>query len=284
MRVIEELLQTQMARSIAALDAQLLLSHVLGISRTQLLTWPLRVISQSQAEAFKALVLRRTHGEPLAYLVGTKEFWSLPLTVNASVLVPRPETECLVDAVLRRFPAEDPYPYQILDLGTGSGAIALALASERPHWQVYAVDRSGGALAVAKHNARALSLEGVCFIGSDWFSALMPVGPSNKGFDIIVSNPPYLEEADRHLQQDGLCYEPLEALVGGHDGLRDLEAILHQAPYFLKPGGSLVLEHASTQGLAVRLLMKKHGFTRETTLKDHAGLDRLSLGDYKRFL
>lgn len=273
-RVIETLLQSEEARSIPPLDAQLLLAHVLGVSRTHLLTWPLQVVSEEQIERFQALVVRRAQGEPCAYLVGTKEFWSLPLIVNANVLIPRPETECLVEALLTRFPAEDSYTYRVLDLGTGSGAIALALALERPHWQIIALDRSEAALAVAKQNAQALSLDNICFLASDWFSALRS---ERYAVDIIVSNPPYIEKGDIHLQQDGLCYEPQTALVAGRDGLKDLHQIICSAPAFLKPGGCLALEHGTTQGLAVRLLMKKQGFTREITLKDLGGLDRLSL-------
>ncbi len=272
--MIERLLQSDLARSIASLDAELLLAHVLGVSRTHLLTWPLQVVSEAQIQAFQALLARRAQGEPCAYLVGTKEFWSLPLMVNAHVLIPRPETECLVEALLTRFPAEDSYAYQVLDLGTGSGAIALALATERPHWQIIALDRSEAALSVAKQNAQALSLENIQWIASDWFSALRS---ERCAVDIIVSNPPYVEEGDIHLQQDGLCYEPQAALVAGRDGLKDLHQIICIAPAFLKPGGCLVLEHGTTQGLAVRLLMKKQGFTREITLKDLGGLDRLSL-------
>jgi release factor glutamine methyltransferase len=271
---IETLLHTDLALSIPSLDAELLLAHVLSISRTQLLTWPLQSVSEGQTQAFQSLLRRRAQGEPFAYLVGTKEFWSLPLIVNADVLIPRPETECLVEALLTRFPADDSYAYQVLDLGTGSGAIALALAVERPHWQIIALDRSEAALAVAKQNAQILSVDNIQWIASDWFSALRS---ERCAVDIIVSNPPYIEEEDIHLRQDGLCYEPQEALVAGRDGLSDLHQIICIAPAFLKPGGCLAVEHGSTQGLALRLLMKKQGFTQEITLKDLGGLDRLSL-------
>jgi release factor glutamine methyltransferase len=271
---IETLLHRELARSIAALDAQLLLAHVLGVSRTHLLTWPLEAVSEGHIQAFESLLRRRVQGEPFAYLVGTKEFWSLPLMVNDDVLIPRPETECLVEALLTRFPAEDAHAYQVLDLGTGSGAIALALACERPHWQIIGLDRSEAALAVAKQNAQILSLDNIQWIASDWFAALRS---ERCAVDIIVSNPPYIEEGDVHLRQEGLCYEPQEALVAGRDGLSDLHQIICVAPAFLKAGGCLALEHGATQGSAVRLLMKKQGFTREITLKDLGGLDRLSL-------
>ncbi len=278
---IDTLLQGDLARSIAALDAQLLLAHVLGISRVQLLTWPLQTVSIHQQENFQALVRRRAQGEPLAYLVGSKEFWSFNLRVNAAVLVPRPETECLVEALLTRFPLHDPYPTRVLDLGTGSGAIALALAVERPHWQITAIDRSEAALEVAQYNAAALSLENISFVASDWFSGL-ELG-DRSAFDIIVSNPPYIKEGDRHLLQDGLCHEPIDALVAGFDGLSDLQRIIAGSPLFLKPRGVLALEHGATQGFLVRTLMKKHGFTRKITLKDLGGLDRFSLACLKGF-
>ncbi|MEQ1535188.1 MAG: peptide chain release factor N(5)-glutamine methyltransferase, partial [Burkholderiaceae bacterium] len=223
--------------SVERLDAQLLMLHALGRSqadRAWLITHDNEMLSEPTALAFRALCERRLAGEPLAYIVGSKPFFGLDLQVDKRVLVPRPDTETLVEWALT-FDAA----HSILDMGTGSGAIALALKSVRPDWQVTALDASADALAVAQNNAKHLNLN-VNFLQSSWFDALKN-GTSNTKFDVIVSNPPYIVEGDWHMA--ALAHEPKQALTSGADGLDDIRKIIQQAPDFLTSGGWLLLEH-----------------------------------------
>ena len=253
-----------------ALDAELLLSHVTGLSRTSFRAWPEREVTESQAEAFGALVAERVAGRPVAHLLGHQEFWSLPLKVSASTLIPRPDTECLVETALGL-----PLPEQarVLDLGTGTGAIALALATERPAWQVTGVDRIAEAVALALRNAQRLRLSNAHFCESHWFSAL-----AGQRFELIVSNPPYIPASDPHLVQGDLRFEPHSALVAGADGLDDLRLIIEQAPLYLEPGGWLLLEHGYDQAEAVRALLAAGGFEEVQSRRDLGGHERISLG------
>jgi release factor glutamine methyltransferase len=251
---------------------------VLGVSRSYLWSWPLKEIACAKADHFQALILRRLQGEPLAYLTGVKEFWSLPFIVNRNVLVPRPETEILIEALLR-LRGQITHSLKVLDLGTGCGAIALSIAKERSDWEVYGIDRSDMALKVAKENAKNLSLEQVTFFQSDWFSALS-TNVNACFFDIIVSNPPYIAENDKHLKEDGVCFEPRDALIAGNDGLRDLQHIINGSVEYLVHEGLLMLEHGSKQAKAVAQMMLLQGFSQITCVKDLAGLDRVTIGTF----
>lgn len=252
------------------LDAEILLAHVLKKSRTWLYTWPEKHLDQETRRRFDRLVERRVAGEPVAHLTGEREFWSLSLRVNASTLIPRPDTECLVELALAL-----PLPDRagVLDLGTGTGAIALALASERPNWRVTAVDLSASAVELARDNARRLGLDSIQFLCGHWFTALEAAR-----FDLIVANPPYVDPADPLLSQGDLRFEPRGALVAGDAGLADLRHIVQAAPDWLFPGGWLVLEHGWDQGMAVRELLTTAGYTRVITYRDYGGQERVTLG------
>ena len=257
----------------AVRDAEILLAHCLGKSRTWLYTWPDATVSEVCAQQFRGLVKRRTMGEPVAYLTGHREFWSLDLAVTTSTLIPRPETETLVEWALQLSPPERAY---VADLGTGTGAIALALATERPTWRVTAVDRSDAALAVALENVQRCGLNNVNLAQSDWFTAL-----AGQAFDLVVSNPPYVEEDDEHLAQGDVRFEPRVALVAGKAGLGDITRIVDQAPDFLRPGGWLLLEHGYRQGHEVCALLQQRGFEAVATRPDLAGQDRVSGGRWR---
>jgi release factor glutamine methyltransferase len=250
------------------LDTELLLCHCLLQPRTYLRTWPDQALTPQQEQQFLALMARREAGEPVAYLLGEREFWSLPLRVNTSTLIPRPDTELLVETALSLNLSASS---RLVDLGTGTGAIALALAKEQPQWKILAVDRSAEACALAQQNAQALHLA-ISVQQSDWFSALS--GP----FDAILSNPPYLAQTDPHLAQGDLRFEPASALVAGPDGLADLRQIIAQAPQYLKPGGWLLLEHGWQQAEAVRRLLAEAGFESISSRRDLANHERISLG------
>lgn len=254
----------------ARVDAEWLLAAALGKSTSYLRTWPEREVTLACAERFAADLARRRRGEPVAYILGRQGFWSLELQVAPDTLIPRPDTELLVETALRMLAAT---PSRVLDLGTGSGAIALALAAERPAWQVCGVDRIGAAVALAERNRLRLGLNNATFAVSDWFSAL-----DGERFQLIVSNPPYIPASDPHLLQGDVRFEPQSALVAGQDGLDDIRAIIAQAPGHLQPGGWLLLEHGYDQAEAVRALLAARGFEATESRRDLGGHERISLG------
>lgn len=255
-----------------ALDAQLLLCAVLQRPRAWLYTWPEKRLSEVQWQRYQALLAERLAGMPVAYLLGEREFWSLPLKVNRHTLIPRPDTEQLVEQALA---LDLPVDARVLDLGTGTGAIALALASERPHWRVTGCDRLPQAVALARENAQVLGLAAVSFLQSDWFSAL-----SGQGFDLVVANPPYIAANDPHLQQGDVRVEPHSALVAGNEGMADLLQILAAAPGYLHPGGWLLMEHGWTQGAPLRQALSEQGYHHVLTRHDLAGQPRVSGGQW----
>lgn len=257
----------------ARLDAEILLAHALDITRSQILARPERIADTSRQALFAGLINRRAAGEPVAYLLGEQEFWSLTLKVTPAVLVPRPETEMLVELCLDLDSGPDRI-LRVADLGTGSGAIALALASERPDWQLVATDESQEALIVARQNARLLGLERVHFIVGSWCNALS----AEKKFDVIVSNPPYIDPRDPHLVSGSLRFEPVSALAAADQGLADISVIARQTPAHLVPGGWLLLEHGHDQGVQVKQILQANGFREVSTRQDLAGLDRVTLG------
>ncbi len=252
------------------LDTELLLCHVLGKPRAYLYTWPEYRLLPSEVAGFEALFTRRVRGEPIAYLTGWREFWSLLLRVSPATLIPRPETELLVTLALA-LPLGD--TASVADLGTGTGALALALASERPLWQISAVDAFPDALALAECNCRELGYGNVRVFRSDWFSAL-----AGSRFDLVVSNPPYIDAADTHLRQGDVRFEPASALVAPDDGFGDLTVIIERAGEHLNPGGWLLLEHGWQQGGMVRQLMSQAGFLTVATHLDLAGRERVTAG------
>ena len=254
----------------ARLDAELLLAAVLGKPRSYLRTWPEHEPGAEQLAAFAALLERRRAGEPVAYILGHQGFWSLDLEVAPHTLIPRPDTELLVETVLQLAPAT---PQRVLDLGTGSGAIALALASERGGWQVIGVDRIAEAVALAERNRQRLKLGNAEFRQSSWFDGL-----AGERFGLILSNPPYIAADDRHLGEGDVRFEPLSALVAGVDGLDDIRQIIAQAPRHLQAGGWLLLEHGYDQAEAVRELLAAAGFTAVDSRRDLGGHQRISLG------
>ena len=254
------------------LDAELLLAHVLGKPRSYLFTWPDQPVAEAEAARFSALLARRRSGEPVAYLLGEQGFWTLDLQVSPDTLIPRPDTERLVELALELGPSRSA---AVLDLGTGTGAIALALASERPDWQLTGSDRMPGAVALAEQNRARLGLANVRFLQSDWFAAL---GAAR--YDLIVSNPPYIAADDPHLTQGDVRFEPASALVSGADGLDDIRHLVETAPSHLQPGGWLLLEHGWQQAAAVRGLLEQRGFAAVQSWEDLGGHQRVSGGQW----
>jgi release factor glutamine methyltransferase len=261
---IRDALVTAQVLGVERLDAQLLLAHQLGRTRAWLLAHDDNVLSEVQATALQALLQRRAQGEPLAYVMGQAEFRGLRLQVSPAVLVPRPETELLLEWALEQLPADS--TAEVVDLGTGSGAIALALLLERPQARLTATDASTQALAVASANATRLGLA-ACFVQGDWWAAV-----AGRRFDLAVSNPPYVAGADPHLA--ALRHEPRGALTPEGDGLQALRQIVAGAPAHLQPGAWLLLEHGHDQATAVQAMFQQAGFQQAQTRKDLAGLDR----------
>ena len=258
-------------QSIDADDAAVLLAHALGRSRGWLFAHADDAVTATEAAGFRALVDRRAQGEPVAYLTGTQGFWSLELAVTPATLIPRPETERLVELALERLPAG--VAVRVADLGTGSGAIALAIARERPQAQVIATDASAAALEVARANAERNRVRNVQFRQGDW---LMPL--AGERFDLIASNPPYIADGDPHLCAGDLRFEPPTALSSGADGLDAIRVIVRAARARLQPGGWLLLEHGWDQGDAVRALLQGGGYGDVATEQDLEARDRISLG------
>jgi len=252
-------------------DAEILLQHALGQNRTWLITHDRDPLPEDQAQAFRTLWGRRQTGEPMAYLTGHRGFWTLDLAVSPAVLIPRPDTELLVETALTLIPADA--TWDLADLGTGSGAIALALASERPTCRVLATDKCPQALDMARTNAETHDIDNVQFLQGDWWAPL-----TGRRFHLAASNPPYVAAGDPHLGQGDLCFEPLGALTTGGDGLEDLRAIIAGAPEHLHPGGHLLLEHGYDQGEAVRALLRAGGFDEVRTWRDLGGNERVSVG------
>lgn len=254
----------------ARVDADVLLGWVLGRERAWLRCHDRDALEPAALAAFDAAVTLRMAGEPVAYIIGVRGFWSLDLAVTPATLIPRPETELLVEWALECLPADE--PRRVLDLGTGSGAIALAVKRERPRCAVTAVDLSAAALAVAAGNAERLGLQ-VTFRESDWFAAL-----AGERFDLLLANPPYIAPDDPHLGQGDLRYEPRHALAAAEAGLADLRRLAEAAPAHLAPGGWLLLEHGYDQGAAVRALLAANGFAEPATRRDLAGHERITGG------
>ena len=255
------------------LDAELLLCHVLGKGRSYLRTWPEALLNTEQVERFLALLARRRAGEPVAYLLGERGFWSLDLQVSPATLIPRADTERLVELGLELGPTG---VAQVLDLGTGTGAIALALAAERGDWQLTGSDRVPDAVALAQSNAERLQLSNTRFLLSNWFSALQ-----GQCFDLILSNPPYIAAEDPHLAQGDVRFEPRSARVSGADGLDDIRLLVAAAPDHLKQGGWFLLEHGWQQSAAVQALLVERGFVDVDSWTDLAGHPRVTGGCWR---
>ena len=251
-------------------DADALLCHLLDCRRRYLMTWPEHELDAAQQATLAGWLARRLNGEPIAHLIGEREFWSLPLKVSPATLIPRPDTEVLVEQALARLPGG---PCALLDLGTGTGAIALALKSERPDADVWAVDRMPAAAALARTNSAALGLPIEVRDGS-WFAPLSDA----PRFAMIVSNPPYIDGADPHLHEGDVRFEPRSALVAEEQGLADIRLIVTQAPAHLVPGGWLLLEHGWDQGEAVRQLLLQQGYVQVETVRDYGDNERVTLG------
>lgn len=255
----------------AVIDARLLLQHSLAVSHAWLIAHMNDELTNAQVESFQQLLGRRLQGEPVSYILGMREFYGLPLKTTPATLIPRPDTETLVEAALNKISPNQ--NLEVLDLGTGTGAIALAIAKNRPQAQVTAVDFSSEALCVAKENAQNLCLGHVRFLQSDWFSGL-----HGEKFDVIVSNPPYIAENDVHLTQGDLRFEPLTALASGKDGLDDIRHIVQTAPSYLNPNGWLMLEHGYDQAEKVAELLTLHGFEQISHAPDLSGTLRVTYG------
>ena len=255
----------------ASFEANLLCQQVLNVNRAWLISHQSDALEANQQAGFEALLQRRLNGEPMAYILGSREFYGLQLKTTPETLIPRPDTETLVEAAFAKIPQNA--SLNILDLGTGTGAVALAIASQRPQTKVIAVDASLEALKVATENAQDFKLANVRLLESNWFSAL-----GGEKFDVIVSNPPYIAQDDEHLKQGDLRFEPLSALASGADGLDDIRKIIQDAPDFLNPNGWLMLEHGYDQADAVAALLNARGFRQIDHVKDIVGTLRVTFG------
>ena len=258
--------------SLDAVDARVLLRHTCGVNDAYLIAHAEDVLSEPHSAAYAALVARRVAGEPVAYITGEREFFSLEFRVTPDVLIPRPETELLVEIALERTGTAG--ADRVLDLGTGSGCVAIALAKHRPLARVVAVDRSAAALAVARENAARHATANLELLVSDWFAAL-----GERCFDVIVANPPYVAADDPHLKRGDLRFEPAAALAAGGDGLDCIRAIIALAPHYLRGGGTLVIEHGYDQAARCRALFVAAGFEGVFSRLDLAGVERVSGGD-----
>jgi len=254
-------------------DARYLASHLLQKSFTWIKTWPDELLTLEQKEQLEKLLERRLSGEPIAYITGERDFWTLTLKTNPSTLIPRPETELLVEKAIEflgNYPSKNA---KVLDLGTGTGAIALAIASARPTDKIIACDFQAGAVELAKENAKLNNINNVTIIQSDWFSNM-----AEESFELIVSNPPYVEEGDPHLTQGDLVFEPNSALVAADQGLADIKIIISESTRFLVDGGQLMIEHGYQQAEQLKAIFIENGFSQIETYKDLAGLDRITKG------
>jgi release factor glutamine methyltransferase len=258
------------------LDVEIILAHILQKDRTYLFTWPEKELTEEQVNQFNQFFSRRLTGEPVAHIIGQREFWSLPIMVNSSTLIPRPDTELLVEAVLGLFADDESHHHRLLDLGTGSGALVLALANEKKSWQCIGVDKEVAAVELAEKNRAHLKLDNVTLLQSDWFSALA----SEAAFDVIVSNPPYIDPTDEHLTQGDVRFEPLSALIADKKGLADLEFIIAHAPKYLTSNGWLLVEHGHDQGAAVRDLFTANHFDNINTFRDFGRNERVTVGKH----
>ncbi|MFS8151390.1 peptide chain release factor N(5)-glutamine methyltransferase [Halomonas sp. MG34] len=257
------------------IDAEVLLCHVLGRDRTWLYTWGDKICSLWEQARFDALIAARSQGTPVAYLTGEREFWGLCLATSPDTLIPRPDTETLVELALKRATLPSG---RLLDLGTGTGAIALAFASEQPHWQVVGVDLRFEAVALANRNARSLGISNARFLQSDWFAALETCADADKQFDIIVSNPPYIAADDPHLAEGDVRFEPRSALVANACGMADLLHLVNSAQRYLAASGWLLLEHGYKQAEMVREALERAGYKNVESARDLGGHERVTLG------
>lgn len=271
MVTIRECLQVARAHQVDRIDADMLLEHVSGRSRAWLLAHADDPMNANDVMAFDALLGRRAEGEPVAYILGRRGFWSLDLEVTTDTLIPRVETELLVELALRHLPPD--CAMRVADLGTGSGAIALAVARERPHALVVALDKDAGALAVAKRNAKRLRIGNIALVRANWVEPLL-----QQRFGLILANPPYIEADDPHLRRGDLRFEPIDALASGRDGLDAIRDIVSTALGRLEAGGWLLFEHGANQGDAARALLMAAGYLEVQTVQDLEHRDRVSAG------
>lgn len=259
----------------AQIDNEILLSFVLNKPKSFLYSHPEYVLTQQEQNLYEKNLNRRLVGEPIAYIIGKRNFWSIELEVNPSTLIPRAETELLIEITLQLF--NDKNNATILDLGTGSGAIALSVAVEKPQWKFKAIDNNQQTLECAKKNAKNLGIKNVEFMQSNWFSAL-----KKEKFDAIITNPPYLAETDLHLKQADLRFEPKSALIGGKNGLEAINLIIQESHKFLKPGGLLLIEHGYNQKEKIQNMLNKFKFINVFSVKDFQGIHRVCGGWNKK--